>query len=206
MGVAVLSKKVPKLKKPSGLPAGFTELVYIQSSGTQYVDSGFKPNQNTKLEIGLSGVTSGSYNITGCRNTASDATNRFGLIRYSATDKVGAFYGTQSATGPARDSALHHYILDANGMQVDGASYGSANTKAFSCTYPFLIGAWSNGSDGVQYNAMSVYYCRMYDNGTLVRDYVPCISNTDAVGLYDLVEGKFYGNAGTGVFIGSEVA
>ena len=44
------------------------------------------------------------------------------------------------------------------------------------------------------------------DNGTLIRDFVPCLSDTDGVGLFDLVESKFYGNAGTGSFIGSEVA
>lgn len=31
------------------LPAGYTELEYIQSSGTQYIDTGFRANQDTKV-------------------------------------------------------------------------------------------------------------------------------------------------------------
>ena len=53
---------------------------------------------------------------------------------------------------------------------------------------------------------MNLYSCQIYDNGTLVRDFVPCINGSGEVGLYDLVGKQFYGNAGTGVFTGSEVA
>lgn len=53
---------------------------------------------------------------------------------------------------------------------------------------------------------MRVYWFKIYDNGTLARDFVPCIKDDGEVGLYDLVRKQFYGNAGTGVFTGSEVA
>lgn len=56
------------------------------------------------------------------------------------------------------------------------------------------------------YANATIYSCQIYDNGTLVRDYVPCINPSGEVGLYDLVGGKFYGNAGSGVFVtGPEV-
>lgn len=45
-----------------------------------------------------------------------------------------------------------------------------------------------------------MYSCKIYDNETLVRDFVPCKNATGAVGLYDTVEGQFYANAGTGTF------
>ena len=53
---------------------------------------------------------------------------------------------------------------------------------------------------------MALYYCRIFDGDTLLRDYIPCINASGAVGLYDLVGRQFYGNAGTGAFTGSEVA
>jgi hypothetical protein len=40
-----------------------------------------------------------------------------------------------------------------------------------------------------------LYSCQIYDNGTLIRDYVPCLNEVGVVGLYDKVENKFYGNA-----------
>ncbi len=48
----------------------------------------------------------------------------------------------------------------------------------------------------VQPGAMRLYSLRIKDNGTLVRLFVPCVNNsTSKAGLYDLVNGKFYGNA-----------
>ena len=54
--------------------------------------------------------------------------------------------------------------------------------------------------------AAKLYSCQIYDNGTLVRDYVPCMTADGEVGLYDVVTRMFFGNAGTGVFIGKEMA
>ena len=45
-----------------------------------------------------------------------------------------------------------------------------------------------------------IYSCQIYDNGSLVRDYVPCINNDGTIGLWDDVNSVFYGNAGTGSF------
>jgi hypothetical protein len=45
-----------------------------------------------------------------------------------------------------------------------------------------------------------MYSCQIYDNGTLIRDYVPCITPDNEAGLYDLVNGAFYANMGSGAF------
>ena len=48
---------------------------------------------------------------------------------------------------------------------------------------------------------MRLYSFRITEGGTLKRDFVPCIRTADVVaGLYDMVEGKFYGNSGSGNF------
>ena len=67
---------------------------------------------------------------------------------------------------------------------------------------------FSNNNVGTAagFGSFKLYVCQIYDNGTLVRDFLPCINPNGAVGLYDLVGRQFYGNAGTGAFTGSEVA
>lgn len=46
-----------------------------------------------------------------------------------------------------------------------------------------------------------IYYFKFYENNELVRDYIPVYNTiTNSAGLYDKVEGKFYGNSGTGTF------
>ena len=49
--------------------------------------------------------------------------------------------------------------------------------------------------------AMRLYAFKLYDNGVLVRNYVPCYRKSDnVVGLYDTVNNKFYINKGSGTF------
>ena len=45
------------------------------------------------------------------------------------------------------------------------------------------------------------YYFKIWDNGTLIRDLIPAKRISDGVtGLYDIVNDKFYTNAGSGTF------
>lgn len=46
-----------------------------------------------------------------------------------------------------------------------------------------------------------MYRCKIYSNGTLVRDFIPCYRNSDnVIGLYDTLNNVFYTNVGTGTF------
>ena len=50
MGKVLFMRKGETHTAPAKLlPDGFTKLAYIQSSGTQYIDTGFKPNQSTRV-------------------------------------------------------------------------------------------------------------------------------------------------------------
>lgn len=43
------------------------------------------------------------------------------------------------------------------------------------------------------------YYAKIWDNGTLVRDYIPVRVGTTGY-MYDKVSGQLFGNAGSGSF------
>ena len=206
MGKCLFMRKGKTHTSPLALPAGFTKLVYIQSSGTQYVDTLFNPTQNTKLVLDMAFLGSAGTNVAGVRNNSSDTTNRFGIISFGSTSKLGAFFRNSSIQAVTLDNNRHLCDLSKDGILFDGTSYGGANTGSFTCTYSLTLFAWNNGADGVTCNLCKVCSCQIYDNGTLVRDFVPCIKDDGTVGLYDLVGKQFYGNAGTGVFTGSEVA
>lgn len=55
------------------LPSGYKRREYIQSSGTQYIDTGFKPNNNTKVVIDfeLTENTGKHQIIFGARSSSS---------------------------------------------------------------------------------------------------------------------------------------
>lgn len=208
MGKVSLSGIVPKLKiGTSRLPKGYTELVYIQSNGTQHINTRFNPNNNTRvvMDAQFVGATSQStlYTPFGVRGGGYF----FELYKASASNWNLTFLWnkTYNQFFNIDYAARHTFEINKNTASVDGVSVSYAN-GTFQMAYPLYLCADNNAGTVDAKSPLNVYSCQIYDNGTLVRDYVPCLSDTDGVGLYDLVEGRFYGNAGTGVFIGSEVA
>ena len=75
-------------------------------------------------------------------------------------------------------------------------------TKTFSQNF-YLFACNSGAVNYKQYSQK--YSVKMYIDDVLVRDFVPSKLNYSQYGLYDKVEGKFYGNMGTGEFTGVPV-
>ena len=50
-----------------------------------------------------------------------------------------------------------------------------------------------------------IYYLKIYNNGTLIRNLLPCKNENGMVGMYDIIEKKFYNNNGTGTFIAGPI-
>ena len=92
-------------------------------------------------------------------------------------------------------------------VTINGNTYINNATKSFSVNRPLYIFAGNMKGSLEQPTSYQLEYFKVYDNDTLVRDYVPCYRRTDnAAGLYDLVNNTFYPNVGTGNFtIGSEI-
>ena len=53
---------------------------------------------------------------------------------------------------------------------------------------------------------MKLFSCQIYDNGTLIRDYLPCLDKDGVACLYDKVSETYFYNQGTGEFIAGEAA
>ena len=193
--------------KPLALPTGYTKLAYIQSSGTQYVDTGFKPNQDTRtiLDFDIYTYSAAGY-VFGCRDGGSEGyNNRYGLM-YNGTFRTD--YG--NGNGLTFSEALVHgdrHLIDKNKAVCTLDNERLTNTSTtFQSLYNMALFGIIEGGSAIYLMSVRVYSCQIYDNGTLIRDFVPCIKDDGTVGLYDLVTQAFFGNAGTGVFTGSEVA
>ena len=93
-------------------------------------------------------------------------------------------------------------VLNKNTFTATGEIYAQPN-GALTTDNPIemYIFAWNN-SGSVQHinKGMRIFYLRITnEEGKYVANFIPCYSKTnDKKGLYDLVEGKFYTNQGTG--------
>lgn len=185
------------------LPEGYTELEYIESSGTQYIDTGVKPNQDTRVVFDYFPVATKNTTMFGSR-TSTSSNDRFLVLHANDNDKLRSDYGgTNVDTGTKPTSRT---VIDKNkAITTIGDRSWTNSAASFSGTYPMTLCALNNGGSIASKSSIRLYSCQIYDNGTLTRDYIPCTSAEGTVGLYDLVKKQFYGNAGTGEFLSGSV-
>lgn len=200
MGKCLFMRKGETHTAPAkGLPAGYTKLSYIQSSGTQYINTEIIPTNYVDVEVKFQLTESQSVGgIISAEKTWQTAMYSVDAwaCRYNTAYKASAF--TENVDYTVRVVGKDFYIND--------ALYFTGNEGDFNGGLPLTLFAVNRTDTPNEYSKSKIYYCKIYNNGILVRDFVPCINGSGEVGLYDLVGKQFYGNAGTGVFTGSEVA
>ena len=183
-----------------GLPEGYLQLSYIQGSGTQYIDTGFKPNNNTRVVMDVESVADGTFAFFGTRDT--ETTNAYILWQLSSTS-IRSDYGANQVQQTV-DSTENRVVID---KHEASCMYGSIlienESSTFSCSNNLLLFTTSTGGTVDERKASAkLYSCKIYDDDLLIRNFVPVKNDSDQVGLYDLIEEKFYANAGTGAFTG----
>lgn len=187
--------------EPVTLPSGYTQLEYIQSSGTQCINTGFKPNQNTRLVMDATLLSTTSAYLYGCRGGSGvNYNNRFGVL-YNGSLMRSDFGTGNGVTFSSTIAANTRYTFDQNkNVCKIGTETVTNSETAFASLYPILIFGVNESGVNSYLCSMRLYSCRIYDDGTLIRNFVPAKNSSGAVGLYDLKNGVFYANAGSGTF------
>ena len=188
------------------LPSGFKNLEYIQSSGTQYIDTGFKPNQDTRVvcEVGGYSIADNSAtNLFGAR-TSTSSSDQFSFNIAGSTNYRSDYYN--SRVGYSTELSFSGKIhIDKNknvcSIESDGTTYTVTNTQGTFQT-PFNLFIFGENRNGSVHSIPNVklYYFKLYDNGVLIRDFIPCKNASGVAGLWDDVNSVFYQNAGSGTF------
>lgn len=184
-----------------GLPNGYTEVQYIESTGTQWINTGFKPNQNTrvKMDCNVIGFNSTDMFLFGARVAAGNTA--FYVAADDDNAKWWTCFGNNQWSPNDTCKGKHSIDFNQNVLTLDEKNFTFEKTT-FQSSYNLLLFATiTNGNVDSQRGKMAVYSCQIYDNGNLIRDFIPCVDSFGAAGLYDLVGRKFYGKAGTGVFL-----
>ena len=211
MGKVLYMRKGERHTVPVPFPAGHTKLAYIQSSGTQYIDTGFKPTGSTKVVLDFQMVNQGTTQ-QGVFGSRPGTSGRFTVFTGTSVSSFQIDYNTSALLMATNEQVgglntnNRNVIEVSNELIVNGTLAKRINAVSFSSDYNLWLFANNNAGTAQIPSSMKLYSCKIYDSGALVRDYAPCINPSGAVGLYDFVGKKFYGNAGTGVFTGSEVA
>ena len=183
------------------LPTGYTQVEYIETTGTQYIDTGFKPNQNTRVVVDFR-ASAANRHVFGARTSFPN--NSFVLFWVSNASYCIQVNNSTFNGGSFDTSARCTVDMTASAFKINGVTKATYSVSAFQTAYNLYIASCTNSSESE--NMPGRYYsCQVYDNGRLIRDYVPCVDASGEAGMFDLVNSRFYRNAGTGSFIAGPV-
>ena len=182
----------------SGLPSGYTQLEYIQSSGTQYINTAFKPKSTSRVVMDFEFIENAVASPFMSRDISND-TNMFGV--FNINGRLRSDFNTTKVSFPAGLSPLQKLLYDRNKNVCTIGSETITNANGtFSAPRPLFLFASNDSGSAAYFSTGKLYSCAIYDNGTLVRDFITAKDEVGNAGLYDKVEGKFYYNVGTGSF------
>ena len=183
----------------------YTPIEYIESTGTQYIDTGYKANINTKiiLEAAYSGSATGTnyQQITGGRNSYH-ASSAIQCAYRTDTELVLVDYGTSGTSNYISVPRLEKFTVQiANqNIKVNDTAYTQLGTFSGTSNYSLWIFD-DNASGSTEKNFTGkIYSYKIFENDTIIHNFVPALDTNNTPCLYDKVEGKFYYNRGTGTF------
>ena len=182
------------------LPLEYQEVEYLQSTGTQYIDTGvYSTGSHTVEATALATQQSYSYFVFGARSVARG--DIYACLVHSS-ERIGYRVGTggflyssgYDATDEKHTYKIENGVLYRDDVVVDDTCENASTSP--NCTLALLTIKTNGTLDNTQTFRGYLYSCRISDNGVLVRDFVPCYRKSDSKpGLYDLVNGEFYVNA-----------
>lgn len=179
------------------LPSGYKEVEYLEATGTQWIDTGFIPNSNTRITFDASTSSTESAFIMGVGDASSNF--RYAVYSNKSTHRHdhGSLYNKSVSVSAAE---FVSFDKNKNVLTVGGTSTSYTQTD-FVCERTLYLFS-RHAQSGMDYPFTGkMKNIKIYDNDVLVRDFVSCVSSSGSAGLYDLVEKKFYANSGTGDFI-----
>ena len=200
---------------------GYKILEYIQSSGSQWLCTGYTPAGTDRVEMKLELTSipgSSSWGIFFCSRGASNANSFLSGIQGSTTFRVDhkASGTTAGITYSLGFSTRKLYTISVDGntgaCKVNGSTVLKTDTGKYeTATGPFcILGAHLYGADLAEHRGTAlsfipsckIYSFQVYDkNGVLQCDIVPALRTSDGViGMYDRERDMFFENYGTGNF------
>ena len=178
------------------IPDEYQEVEYLESTGKQYIDTEFKPNNNTRVDIkfmALDSNPSGAVPLFGTRSsnakksyTTFYKTSNIGSGRTDFGDQFG---GTSVIN--FQPNTIYSYIKNKEKNYLNDINISNNDVYEFQTDYPLYL--YDINSAGVSYGTNNnrffgnIYYTKIYDNDALVRNFVPVIRKSDnKPGLLDL--------------------
>ena len=187
------------------LPSEYQQVEYIESTGIQYIDTQYIPTHNTKIYCKFAHNESViDTPVFGARN--SDWTNEYILwshpTEFTKVSKV-LFNDSEQQFESYDLGTIIEFESSNTSGRYNESTWSWDTYQNDTLDVGLILFGLRNGTqvDSRKFSG-KIWSFRLWENNILVRDFIPCYRKTDnVIGMYDLVENKFYTNGGDGAFI-----
>lgn len=195
------------------LPFGYKKVEYLESTGTQYIDTGIKNVDSTKFTFEINTYSTVTNNMV-CGARSNTNTRLMWAVTLNLNMQMG--YGSTF-----RNVSLPNYFYDWCTLKssiVDGkykqevifydTSYDTTfELENFDTSQPiYLFGCNNRGSFFTAYPYKGrISVAKMFNNGIEIGNFIPCLDNNNRPCMYDTVSKQTYYNEGNGEFLYGEV-
>lgn len=181
------------------LPAEYQRVEYLESDGNQWIDTGVLP-LGKKVEM--------KFLVTDNTNTTGLFGSRQSQTSASARSHNLFVHNKEIRIDYTWDSGFNNFdfilneditcVINEDGSVMFNNTLFEQRRKRTSCSYTIYLFNFNNaGTPYTKGTPQRLYYCKIADE----RYFIPCYRKVDkVVGMYDVIEGIFYTNAGTGTF------
>jgi len=185
------------------LPSGYTRLQYIESTGTQYIDTGLAITSIDKVrtKVAFTNLINSIIYILGTR-PGGGSTTAMGYVVYSSIHGGITMYpGAWPEQGKSDVVVDTVYDIETNlgtpnTLYVDGTNIVSYSHSLPTGNMSVYIFALHGNNAGEYFARAKLYSMSLYNNNELVANYIPARKTSDnTIGVYDTVSGQFLTNA-----------
>ena len=207
-------RRLMALKKSGssvGLPEGYTAVDYLQSSGTQWIEMGVAPNQNTKavLKIIINNFNADyGTSLIGSRtgaNSDDQFTTYLDIPVGSSTRFLFRMDGQTESISWKGLTTDKIYTVTLSGTEMkaeleDGTTVFSTTFSVSDFTSTLTMALFRAKNVAGDYFQGRIYSCKHYNGNELIQDFVPCLDTNGVPCMFDLVSRKPFYNKGSGSF------
>ncbi len=194
------------------LPSDYTQLAYLESTGTQYINTGITPTNSTGVKVKfnrhiVSDQVVVGVLVSGNGGTLAANAGNNGLYLMFGESWDAAICGAAPTNNVDYDISINY--MNYRRRYVDGVDTRNiTNTLGTSNVMYAFAGNSRRDNSSVPnwFFKGHIYYLKITEGSSIVRDFVPAQRNSDGVlGMYDLASNTFFTNQGSGTFVAGPV-
>ena len=180
-------------------------LEYLETDGLGYIDTGFYPNQDTKIEFTATPLVNNSTVAWfGAREDFGVKAFNFWQLETNIFRSYYEGYIGEISSLTVTANTKYTVVMDKGVTKINNVEYSNFSAQAFEVPAQLILFSLKNGpnySNAYADESTKVdnrraklwfYSSKIYDNGTLVRDYIPVKDMKGVSCLYDKVTEELY--------------